>query len=172
MSTTSNLVMLGAVAAIGAVSWAMLKATMAQHGRDSAGKVKAKRLLTTNELEFIGRLESAVPELRFHAQVSMGAVLDPAVPRSDGKAYMSIRGTFAQKIIDFVAQDRASGDIVAIIELDDRTHNEVKDAKRDAMLTGAGFRVVRWNSKAKPLPAAIRAELLPMPPVIGNRSAD
>ena len=98
----------------------------------------------------------------------MGAVLDPAVPRSDGKAFMSIRGRFAQKIIDFVAQDKKTGDIVAIIELDDRTHNEVKDAKRDTMLASAGYRTIRWNSKNKPDAAAIRAMLFPPPAASPN----
>jgi Protein of unknown function (DUF2726) len=170
MSTNSNLGILLAVIGVGAVGLSILRAKLAGIGGGAAGKFKAKRLLSANELEFIGRLESAAPELRFHAQVSMGAVLDPAVPRSDGKAYMSIRGMFAQKIIDFVAQDKRSGDIVAIIELDDRTHNDAKDAKRDAMLTSAGYRAIRWNSKAKPDAAAIRAALFPPPPVVASPS--
>ena len=153
------------IVGIGAIGLTILKSRLAGLGAGrTAGQFKAKRLLTANELEFIGRLESAAPELRFHAQVSMGAVLDPAVPKSDGRAYMSIRGRFAQKIIDFVAQDKKTGDIVAIIELDDRTHNETKDAKRDTMLASAGYRTIRWNSKNKPDAAAIRAMLFPPPP--------
>jgi very-short-patch-repair endonuclease len=66
---------------------------------------------------------------------------------------------FSQKIVDFVAQRRADGVVVAIIELDDRTHNSSNDSKRDSMLASAGFRVVRWHSKAKPDIAAIRAQL-------------
>jgi hypothetical protein len=170
MSTNSNLGIIIAVVGIGAAGLAILKAKVAALGSGTAGKFKAKRLLSANELEFIARLESAAPELRFHAQVSMGAVLDPAVPRSDGKAYISIRGMFAQKIIDFVAQDKRSGDIVAIIELDDRTHNEAKDAKRDAMLTSAGYRSIRWNSKAKPDASAIRAALFPPLPAVASPS--
>ena len=171
MSSGTNLGVLIAVIAVGAVGMAMLKTKLASKGgMNSAGKFKAKRLLTPNELEFIGRLESAAPELRFHAQVSMGAVLDPAVPRSDAKAYMSIRGMFAQKIIDFVAQDKRTGDIVAIIELDDRTHNGAKDAKRDAMLISAGYRTIRWNSKSKPDAAAVRSELFPPTPAMASPS--
>jgi len=153
------------MAGVAAIVMALLKRKLEGLGAGgrTAGLFKAKRLLSANELEFIGRLESAAPELRFHAQVSMGAVLDPAVPRIDGKAYMSIRGRFAQKIIDFVAQDKKTGDIVAIIELDDRTHNEVKDAKRDTMLASAGYRTIRWNSRNKPDATAIRAMLSPAP---------
>ena len=51
-----------------------------------------------------------------------------------------------------------------MIELDDRTHNAGKDAKRDEMLECAGYRTVRWKSKAKPDAEAIRAALLPALP--------
>ncbi len=163
MSTTSNLITLAVVVIGGGlVASAVLKAKLAGAGSDNA-KFKAKTLLTANELEFLGRLEAAAPELRFCPQVAMGAVLDPAVPRSDGKAYYRLRGMFSQKIVDFVAQRRADGSIVAVIELDDRTHETEKDAKRDAMLASAGYRVVRWNSKTKPDAAAIRAGLMPPP---------
>lgn len=164
MSANSNLGILLAVIGAGAVGLSILRAKLRSQVGGASGQFKAKPLMSPNELEFIARLESAAPELRFHAQVSMGAVLNPAVPRSNGKAYMSIRGMFAQKIIDFVAQDKKSGEIVAIIELDDRTHNEAKDAKRDAMLTSAGYRAIRWNSKNKPDATAIRAALFPPPP--------
>lgn len=158
MSTTSNLITLLAVVAAGAVGLAVLKAKLA--GQQSAGaKFKQKTLLTPNELEFLGRLEAAAPELRFFPQVAMGALLDPAVSRSDGKAYYRLRGMFSQKIVDFVAQRRSDGAIVAIIELDDRTHDSAKDAKRDEMLQSAGYRIVRWHSKSKPDLASIRAEL-------------
>ena len=121
---------------------------------------KAKPFLTPNELEFLERLESAVPELRFHAQVSMGALLQPATERRrDNRAYYSARGMFSQKIVDFVAQRKGDGTIVAIIELDDRTHDRTKDAKRDAMLAQGGYRTVRWHSKQKPSPADIRLAL-------------
>lgn len=165
MSTTSNLVTLLVVVGAGAIGFAVLKAKLA--GQQAAGaKFKQKTLLTPNELEFLGRLETAAPELRFFPQVAMGALLDPAVPRSDGKAYYRLRGMFSQKIVDFVAQRRSDGGIVAIIELDDRTHDSGKDAKRDEMLQSAGYRIVRWHSKTKPDVAAIRAELCAPTPAV------
>jgi hypothetical protein len=159
MSVTSNLIAIAVVAAAGAAGLAVLKAKL-DAKRATAAKFKSKLLLTPNELEFLARLEAAAPELRFFPQVAMGALLDPAVPRSDGRAYYRLRGMVSQKIVDFVAQRRGDGAIVAIIELDDRTHDPSKDAKRDEMLKSAGYRIVRWNSKAKPDTAAIRAELV------------
>lgn len=117
--------------------------------------------LTDNEMEFLLRLERAVPEFRFHAQVAMGALLNPTVSRfGRGKEYFRLRSQFSQKIVDFVAQRRDDGKIVAVIELDDRTHDTQKDAQRDKMLLQAGYRVMRWHSRRKPDLQTIRHTLL------------
>ena len=164
MSATVNVVFgviaVGAVIAIAVfkAKLAAVIAVIAERGPES--EYKAKAMLSANELEFLNRLESAVPEYRICPQVAMGAVLNPNVPRND-KAYMRLRGKFAQKIIDFVAQDRKDGSIVAIIELDDRTHTVEKDENRDAMLLSAGYKIVRWQSKNKPDAASIRSQLIP-----------
>ena len=164
MSTTSNLLTLAAVgglAVAGFFYFLKMKAANGEAGDDEPAAYKPKALLTANELEFLARLEAAAPELRICPQVAMGAILDPAVSRKqDPKRFFKLRGAFAQKMIDFVAMDRKTGAIVAIIELDDRTHNEDKDAKRDAMLKSAGYKTIRWQSKAKPEVEAIRKELL------------
>lgn len=164
MSLVSSVALVGVLVAAAFVA----KAKLAAGGGDDP-KFKAKTLLTANELEFVARLEAAVPELRICPQVAMGAILDPAVARSDAKAFYRARGMFAQKIVDFVAQDRADGRIVAVIELDDRTHDGEKDARRDAMLKSAGYRVVRWSSKSKPDAAAIRAVLVPPSTPVAQR---
>lgn len=162
MSATSNLIGLVLIAGAAAVGMALARSKLASGG--SEPKFKPKPLLTSNEMEFLARLEGAAPELRFFPQVAMGALLEPAVSRRDGKAYYRLRGMFSQKIVDFVAQRRSDGQIVAVIELDDRTHNVQEDASRDAMLSSAGYRIVRWNSKTKPDAAAIRATLMPPAP--------
>jgi hypothetical protein len=155
-----TLAVLGTIVAITA---AVVKARLASGVKDTS-RFKAKTFLPPNELEFFHRLEASVPELRFHAQVAMGSVLDPAVSKKQSpKAYISARGRFSRKIIDFVAQRRDNGTIVAIIELDDRTHSAEKDAERDAMLEQAGYKVIRWASKSKPEAASIREALLPAP---------
>jgi very-short-patch-repair endonuclease len=161
LSTWTNLAALAAAGAALAVAAAFLKARLG--GAGSAPRFKRKALLTPSEAEFLARLEAAAPELRFCPQVSMGALLEPAAAKSDRSAYYRARGMFSQKIVDFVAQSRTDGSVVAVLELDDRTHDAGKDAKRDAMLESAGYRVVRWSSKAKPDAGAIRARLLPPP---------
>jgi len=117
-----------------------------------------KPFLTENELEFLHRMELAMPEIRFHAQVSMGALINPAATKGD-KDFNRLRRKFAQKIVDFVAQDRRSGRVIAIIELDDKTHDPLKDAQRDAMTADAGYITIRWDSRAKPSIDEIRRTL-------------
>ncbi len=120
---------------------------------------KKKRLFTENEWEFLRLLETSVPEYRFFSQVAMGALMEPDVDRRD-RNYFRLRGRFSQKIVDFVAVDPRDGSVVAIIELDDRSHKREKDAQRDAMLGSAGYLTVRWNSSPRPKPPDIRNVLL------------
>ena len=161
MSTFSNIVLIAVSLVAMGLGLAAAKAKLAAQGGSSAGqnRFKAKPMLTPNELEFLARLETAAPEFKICPQVAMGSLLDPDVPRSDARAYMRLRGMFSQKVVDFVVLERKTGAVAAIIELDDRTHKVEKDAKRDAMLASAGYKIVRWQSKAKPDAASIRAEL-------------
>jgi very-short-patch-repair endonuclease len=95
---------------------------------------------------------NALPQYRVLPQISFGALLVPAV---SGKDYNATRATFSQKIADFVVCDAAM-QVIAIVELDDRTHNAEKDARRDAMLEDAGYSVVRFPSRHKPDSMKIR----------------
>jgi hypothetical protein len=163
MSAPSTLLTLAVIVAAAAFGLAILKAKLAaRSGSEPGAQFKAKSMLTPNELEFLTRLEAAVPECRFCPQVAMGAFLEPSVSKSDRSAYASLRGKISQKYVDYVMQDKKTGAILAIIELDDRTHDKKrdKDAARDAVLASAGYRTVRWDARVKPDLAAIRAELL------------
>lgn len=53
---------------------------------------------------------------------------------------------FAQKMADIVNKLK---EVIAITELDDRTQNKEKDAKRDVMLHQAEYRTLRFESKNK-----------------------
>lgn len=163
MSATSTLLTLVVIVAAATFGLAILKGKLAaKSGNEPGAQFKAKAMLTPNELEFLTRLETAVPECRFCPQVAMGALLEPAVSKSDRSAYASLRGKISQKYVDYVMQDKKTGAILAIIELDDRTHDKKKDkdAARDAMLASVGYRTVRWDARAKPDLSAIRSELL------------
>jgi hypothetical protein len=115
-----------------------------------------KQLLTDNEMEFYGRLLDALPRDALFIQVAMSALMEPRVPEGHPD-FWQVRNKFAQKFVDFVVCDPSTLDVIAIIELDDRTHDAQKDADRDAMLASAGYTVLRWQSTHKPSPAEIAA---------------
>lgn len=110
-----------------------------------------KPILTENEIEFLHRLQRALPEYHVFPQVALGAILDA----TNEKGRLAKRGKFSQKIADYVVCERMTMTILAIIELDDKTHNKRKDQERDAMLGAAGYRVIRFQSKRKPSEAEI-----------------
>ncbi len=126
--------------------------------------VAMRRFLTGNEAEFLGRLERALPEVRVHCQVAMGALLVPRIPEGGGRrrraAFAAVRASFDRKVVDYVLQDRRSGLVLAVVELDDRTHVAERDRRRDAMMRRAGYRTIRWDSRRKPGADRIREAVL------------
>ena len=112
----------------------------------SSPGVQAKPLLTKAEQQFMTKLEIALPQYRVLTQVAMGALLQPDVRIKDQKRRTSARWSYSQKIVDFVIADRHDGRVLAIVELDDKSHVAEKDAKRDRMLESAGYKVVRFSN--------------------------
>jgi hypothetical protein len=143
--------------AAGLLGLALLALFLATRRRGPVFRVVKRAFLTENEKEFLVRLEEAFPEHRVMAQVSMGALMAPDVDGGTPE-YLSIRSRFAQKVVDFVVLDDAL-EVVALVELDDRTHRLDKDAVRDAMTAAAGYVTLRYQSREKPAPRAIRAQL-------------
>ncbi len=125
---------------------------------DRAGAYRQHALMTDNELEFFGRLVAALPEHYIFPQVAMSALLEPS--SSDKKVAHSDRLRIAQQRIDYVVCNKRC-EVVAVVELDDRTHSRAKDKVRDGRLAGAGIRTVRFQARQKPAADAIRAAVLP-----------
>ncbi|WP_336314644.1 DUF2726 domain-containing protein [Sphingomonas koreensis] len=118
-------------------------------GADGSLAPIAKRFLTAREQAMLVALEHVLPMYRIHAQVSMGALL--AAPRRPGRRFNTAdRNAFSQKIVDFVVVDPTTWIVVALVELDDRSHNAIKDRVRDAMTAGAGYKTIRISSSARP----------------------
>ena len=112
--------------------------------------VKPRPLMTAREREVISMIETAVPHCRVHAQVAMAAIVDCTGGLTRAQR-ASTRNRFDRKIVDFVLEDRASGDVLAIVELDDRTHSTAKDRARDEIAARAGYRTI---SGGLPYPTA------------------
>lgn len=117
----------------------------------------AKPFLTSREQAMLFALEEVLPMYRVHTQVAMGALL--TVPKRLGRrSTPADRNAFSQKIVDFVIFDQTTGKIVALVELDDRTHDAQKDRTRDAMTAHAGYQTIRIPASARPtVPAALAA---------------
>ncbi len=123
----------------------------------------AKRFLTGREQAMLVALERALPHCRIHAQVAMGALLQaPGSPLR--RRRLSDRNAFSQKIVDFVAQDRSTGAIIALIEVDDWSHVLERDLARDAMTGRAGYRTIRIPAQARPTFGDVRAAVAPLFP--------
>jgi very-short-patch-repair endonuclease len=121
------------------------------------GKFKKRQLMTDNELEFFFRLTRALPDYLVFPQVSMQALIEAA--SDDRKTAYKDRLRIAQQRVDYVISDPA-GAVVAVIELDDKTHSQKKDAVRDARLRQTGIKTLRYQSKAKPSSASIRNDVI------------
>ncbi|HEX8784796.1 MAG TPA: DUF2726 domain-containing protein, partial [Telluria sp.] len=65
----------------------------------------------------------------------------------------------AQQRVDYVVCTRRC-EVVAVVELDDKTHSRAKDELRDARLEQAGIRTVRFQARNKPKVEAIRTMIL------------
>lgn len=145
---------------VAAVAAALLKLSTAQAKAAAVSGIEARRICSDNELEFFHRLQRALPGHYVFPQVAANALLrvSPSVPK---KRYYATRNRFAQKHVDFIICERESLSVLAIIELDDKTHRPEKDKVRDSMFELAEYRTYRFESKRKPSEDEIAALFAP-----------
>ncbi len=135
---------------------AIIARALAARSGQAAGYV-AKTLLSDNEREFFARLVEALPDHRIFSQVAMSALV--SVDTRNRRANYAMRNRFSAKVVDFVVCTPAL-EVIALVELDDRTHNVEKDAARDAITRAAGYHTIRFQSRRKPSPSEIRQQVL------------
>lgn len=126
-------------------------------GSGRTGTYRRRKFMTDNEEEFFGRLVVALPDHYIFPQVALSALLEPA--SGNGKTAYADRLRVAQQRVDYVVCNKRC-EVVAVVELDDRTHTQSKDALRDARLEQAGIRTVRFQARHKPKVEAIRDKVL------------
>lgn len=130
--------------------------SMALKGLSTRVVFSQRTFMTPNEVEFYGRLQHALGDKFFvMCQVSMGALIDIGLDPGHPK-YWESRLKFSSKICDYVLCRKSDLKPLLVIELDDRTHTPEKDRSRDNFLALSGLRTVRFQSKEKPSPSAIR----------------
>jgi hypothetical protein len=131
-------------------------AVLLNRSKSWLSRIRRKELMTENEKAFFLQLQRALTAHLVFPQVSFAAFItdDGKLPRQKRWA---VRSRFDRKIADFVVCDRQSLNIIALIELDDRTHTVQADRQRDAITSAAGYRTIRFQSKKKPTEAEITA---------------
>jgi very-short-patch-repair endonuclease len=121
----------------------------------------AKSPLSKPEQVLYFRILQAMPEHIVLAQVQLSCLLGV----KKGHNYRAWLNRINRMSADFVVCNKDSS-IVAVIELDDATHQRqdriIADTKKDRALTAAGIRVIRWQANSMPDVAAIRATLRPV----------
>ena len=110
---------------------------------DTPWPVAARNLLSAREQSLYQRLLSLYPTHQVFVQVALSQLIDVdrKYPESE-----SIRARYKQLVADFVLC-RADLSVVAVIELDDRSHErrdrQDADARKTKALVDAGLRLVR-----------------------------
>jgi len=108
-----------------------------------------KPLMTQHEIVLYRKLREVLAGSQFDvfSQVAMGAIIKTPNGLSYGDR-LRFRNKFDRKIIDFVICDSKSN-VRLIIELDDRSHDGAKDARRDRITANAGFPTLRLRKAHK-----------------------
>ena len=121
-------------------------------------RLEANPIMKPIELDTFGYLEAVVPKFRIYAQVAMGALLrpEPGMSRQDATR---LRNRFSQKIVDYVIEDPESGEVVALVELDDRSHRAERDRARDTMTAAAGYFTIRLPAGERPTLQNVRSRV-------------
>ncbi|WP_158206823.1 DUF2726 domain-containing protein [Pseudoduganella flava] len=87
----------------------------------------------------------------------MSALVEPT--SSNSKTAHGDRLRVAQQRVDYVVCTKRC-EVVAVVELDDKTRTRAEDALRDARLEQGGIRTVGFQARNKPKVEAIRAMIL------------
>jgi very-short-patch-repair endonuclease len=140
--------------AIAATAAFFIYARVHRGGNGGAFELAARRPLSRLEQVVYGRLVRALPDYIVLAQVAYSQML--AVRRSaDSRA---LRNRFDRLVADFVVC-RKDFVVVAVIELDDRSHDSPHrhevDLRKSAFLEAAGLPLHRMNGAELPDEASI-----------------
>lgn len=143
-----------------AVAIVVLKAKTQVAAGDEGWPFYAKKPLTQPEQVLYFRLTNALPEHIVLAQVQLSRFLGV----KKGNNFQAWYNRINRMSADFLVC-RKDSSIVAVVELDDASHErgdrQSSDAKKDRALSSAGVRVVRWQARTLPDEVTIKAALLP-----------
>jgi hypothetical protein len=116
-------------------------------------RYRRQPVMTSNEREFYQRLLAAFPDCEIWPQVPILALVRPDAKEGTRAFWLAFRRISNTRVDWVIARDT---EVLAIIELDDRSHDARKDAQRDQVLKACGYRVYRFNSNRRPDPHQIQ----------------
>lgn len=113
---------------------------------------KKRQLLTDNEKKVYQQLIEALPGYLVFTQVELSRCVE-----AEGPSHLTISG----KSLDFVICNK-DFDVVAGIEIDDKSHAKTKrkkaDARKNNAMEVAGIKLIRWPATPLPSIAKIQTE--------------
>lgn len=115
-------------------------------------RYRRQSVMTANEREFYQRLLAAFPDCEIWPQVPILALVRPEAKEGTRAFWIAFRRISNTRVDWVIARDM---EVLAIIELDDRSHNGRRDAQRDQVLKSCGYQVFRFNSNRRPDPQQI-----------------
>jgi Protein of unknown function (DUF2726) len=140
-----------------AVIASVLRDPRRRHSLTNKSPLKTKPVMTDNERDAYSRLVAAMPRHLILPQVSLGAFVDP-IHRRD----RPLRNYYDRLRADFVLCNTDAMPL-AIIEIDDRSHNhphpKTRDAKKHLACQAAALHIVRWPATPLPSIEEIRTRL-------------
>ena len=120
-------------------------------------------LLTAAERSFFGVLQQALAsDYQIFAKVRLADIVRP-IKSPSRSGWQSAFNRITGKHVDFVLCDSERLGIVAVVELDDRTHERlergVRDSLVDSALADAGIPILRVSARQAYSPAQIREQV-------------
>lgn len=160
MSTVTNslhpILSLTMLIVLGALLLLVMATALLRGGRPWHAHIQRKPLMTENEKAFFNYLQRALPGHAVFPQVSFAAIMTDDGKLTQQKRW-AVRSRFNRRIVDFVVCERETLGIIALVELDDRTHSAKMDRDRDELTKAAGYQTFRFQSKQRPPESEIAA---------------
>ncbi|MGI0119702.1 DUF2726 domain-containing protein [Zooshikella sp. RANM57] len=109
-------------------------------------------LFTPAERSFLGVLDQAVPNgVRVFGKVRVADVINPA-KGLDHKSWKTAFFKISSKHFDYVLCSEDNFRVIAVVELDDKSHNNERAVKRDELINkaceSAGLVLIRFKAKS------------------------
>ncbi len=133
----------------------------------SAGKGynyrQSGKLFTAAERSFLGVIDQAISDkYRVFGKVRVADIITPAKGMSR-KNWQIAFNKIAAKHFDYVLCSKDKLEVIAVIELDDKSHNSKKAIKRDSLLetacNSAELELIRFQAKSSYQVQAVREQI-------------